>query len=281
MATNFISPATISPSSYVVNTYTLADIATQAYRLAGGLLLAGQGINPSEQAEILDITNHMVDGLGLEALMWLFTIRTVFEIQANKYIYSIGPGADWDMEVPNKITNAGFIIQRGEGQTESELPMYCVGSFEEYQNIVAKLTQSSYPLVLYFQLTIGAGSQYGSVTVWPVPNQDSDSGAGAWISVYSPGRVQEFQTLDDPIVTPKGWREFLIYELATKIHERPPYSKQVMAPSVEMRAREYKDRIKDMQLTPLFAIADPASRSRRNPVAQPVKAWSPYGQSVD
>ena len=274
MGTNYQSPSATSTSYQPVNNYTLGQIVQQAYRLAGGLILAGQGINPSEQQEILDITNHFVDGLKLEILMFQFMIATTVAVQANKSVYSVGPGQDWDIERPEKIDDAGFVLQYNQGETESELPLSIVISFEQYKNIVAKQTQSSFPLLLYYQAT----TPYGSATLWPVPNVDSASDQGAYVRLYTPGYMQEFTSLDDPLIVPHGYREFMVYNLAIRIHQRPPYNKQIMDPSVTVMAAEYKTRIMDRQLTPILASSDPAVvRRGYGALEQPPRAWTPDG----
>lgn len=272
MGSNYVSPALVSPSSYNINQYLLGNIVQQAYRLAGGLILAGQGINPSEQAEILDITNHFIDGLKLEANFEQFTIRTVVQVVAYKQVYGVGPGQDWDIERPEKITNAGFVIQQGT-TSESEISMFIVDSFEQWQQLVPKLTQSSIPLALYYQGT----TPYGSATVWPVPEYNSANAQGASIAIYSPGYWQEFTSLDDPFVVPHGYREFCMYNLAVRIHQRPPYNKQPMDASVPIMAAEYKTRIANALLKPLFAVPDQACIGpNKYGLGQPPKAWDPY-----
>jgi hypothetical protein len=274
MAADFVSPSLVSSTAYNINNYTLANIVYRAYRMGGGLSLAGQGINPSEQQEILDIVNALIEGLKVEAYFIVFLIRTVVAIQANKQVYSVGPGGDWDIERPEKINNCGFVIQRNQGQSEAEIPMFVITSYEQWQEMVAKRVTSSIPLVLYYQATTAMG--YGSATIWPVPQYDSANNQSAYISLYTPGTVQEFSSLDDPFLVPKGYREFFMYELATKIHEMPPYSSRPMSPSVAVRAALYKQRVMDSQITPLFAVPDPAVMDRWNGVSQPPKSWCPY-----
>lgn len=283
MATNFVSPATVSPSSYTINQYAVSDMAYEAYRMGGGLKMAKQGLSPSEQQEILDILNHMVDGWGIENLMFLFTMRTVVSVSAGKYIYSVGPGGDWDIEVPNKINTAGFILQKDQGQSESELQMTIITSYQQYAEFVAKKVQASFPLVLYYQLTMGGNPQsgpvspFGSATLWPVPSADSASNQGAYVALYTPGRVQEFTSFDDVLCVPKGWREMIMYNLAIRVHQRPPYNKQPMDPSVEKMAILYKSRVMDQQITPLLAYPDQAVRGERMlQPSQPPRAWTPY-----
>ena len=268
---NYYSPSAVSPSSYNPQQYLLSNIVTQAYRKGGGLAHPGQGINGSEQAEILDITNAMIDGLKLEALFIEFFLRTVFQVVAYQSQYAVGPGQQWDVERWEKINSAGFIIEYG--QSESEIPMYVVADYTEYQSIVAKQTQSTIPLLLYYQATV----PYGTATLWPVPNASSADQSGARVAVYTPGMMQEFSSLDDPFVVAHGYREFFIYELATKIHENPPYNKRLMAPSVERRAIIYKNRIRDAQLTPLYASSDRAAMApTHNGILQPPRAFDPY-----
>lgn len=263
---NYASPSATSPFSYVVVNLTVGDVITKAARLAGALKFAGQGLNPSEQQEFLDILNSYVDGCKIENLLIMFFMRTVVTMINGQKDYSVGPGQDFDIERPPKIHSAGFLLQPGQS-TESELPMACLVNYQQYQQFVAKNTGSSIPLGLYYQPTI----PYGTATIWPVPNQSSQ------IAIYTQGVLQEFRSFDDDFITPQGYRDMLTYGLAVRIHEMPPYNRMPMAASVEQRAAFYKERVKNQQLTPILMGSDPAVLGRRySPSYGFPKSWTPY-----
>ncbi len=248
MGANFVSPSVVSPTSYNIQTFTLRQIAKQAYRMGGGLKSAGQDVNNSESDEALTMVNLMIDGWKIEALLVIFLIRTIVSLTLNKKDYGVGPGQDWDIERPEKINAAGFVLNAGT-PTESETPMQVVVSFEQYQGLVAKLVGSAIPIVLYYQATL----PYGTATLWPVPIDPTTK-----VVLYTPGTLQQFQTMDDPVITPKGYMEMLMYNLAIRVHQRPPYNKEPMDPMVANMANLYKERVKYQQVTPVLVGSDPA-----------------------
>lgn len=260
MATNFAAPVV-----YVKNTFQLSDMLYRAYRMARCLKHPGQGLSPSESQECLQVLNSMVDGWKMEDLLIVVTRRTIQNMNLNQKDYSVGPGQDWDMERPEKIHRAGFIV--GSGVNIAELPMEILLSFEQYQLFVVKNVGSSIPLALYYQATF----PNGTATVWPVPNVAST------IAVYVPQYLSEFSTVDDTFEVPDGYREMLQYGLAVKIHEL--YPETAMEPNIPRMAAVYKSRVKQHQFTPMFNAADPAvtqeNKSRRYAGGYP-KTWTPY-----
>jgi hypothetical protein len=245
-----------------------------AYRLAGALKMPGQGWSESESREALDICNAMIDGWRIERLLIIFYIRTIVNLVLNQKDYSVGPGQDWNIERQEKIHAAGFVLNLGT-PTESELPMSIVLSYEEYANIVAKNVQGSIPLILYYRATL----PYGTATIWPVYNQQiSENNGPTCIALYTRGVLQEFATIDDPIIMPQGFREMLLYNLAWRIHQRPPYNKMPIDPDVKNMAIFYKQRVKNQQLTPLIMTPDRAvnQNGQRDNLGSFPKAWSPY-----
>lgn len=281
MSTNYQSPALVSPSSYTITQWTIGQIATQALRLAGALKLPGQGASPSEQQEALDVLDHMIDGFKIESLLMQFLIQTDFAIQAGKSVYSVGPGRDWDIERPEKINTAKFVLNRGT-QTEASLPITVVTTYQQWSDLVAQLVQSSLPLILYYQPTAGTvasgSTPTGTANLWPVPNVDSVSNNGAYVRLYTPGYLQEFLTWDDQVITPKGYREMIMYNLAVAIHDRPPYNVRPMSPRVERMAVFTKDRVMAQQMTPVLAYSDEAALggTRRGSAFGHPRAWTPY-----
>src|ERR1700677_4082973 len=104
------------------NSYVLIDLLNQAARMAGSLANPGMGISPSESAEALYILNALIDGLKIENLMIVCYLRTYQNMNTNQQNYMVGPGQDFNIERPEKIHGAGFILQGGT-PSEAELPM--------------------------------------------------------------------------------------------------------------------------------------------------------------
>jgi hypothetical protein len=244
MATNFDPLAAPTAPQYYKPTIGVGDILYRAYRMARALLNPGAGISNSESQEGLGILNSMIDGLKIEGLLMYCTRRSEWQVVIGQSIYSIGPGGDFDMERPEHIHRASYLVPSNPQNRPAEIPMAIVLTFEEWQQLTVKNTQSSFPYAMYYQ----PFPPLGAVNFYPVPNQVST------IVLYTPQTMSELSTVDDPIIVPDGFREMLQYNLAVAIHE--VYPEKPMAPSVEMRADWYKRRVKANQLTPLFIGSD-------------------------
>ncbi len=228
----------------------VGEMLTEAYRMAGVLLAAGQGISPSEQAEALRSCNMMINGWKIERLLIIYFKRTVVDIVTDQKEYSVGPGQDFDVERVEKIPMTGYLVN--SGQTEAELPMQVVLTYEQYQAIISKNITSSYPLVFYYQALVQGDPgtvPYGKAILWPVPNQTGR------IAIYTPATLNAFETFDQIVYMPKGYQEMLAYNMAIRVHSRYPKAPWD-ARTVLEQARAYKERVKNMQLTPILIGSD-------------------------
>lgn len=252
----------------------VSDLIYRSARMARALKHPGQGVSvPSESTEFLGILNGMIDGLKAESLMIPYTNRTIFPITGGQKVYGVGPGQDWGIasdgvtpfETPEMITRAGFLIPGAS--TPTELPMYIILTYEEYAAYIIKDVPSNYPLVLYYQ----SARPYGAATLFPVPNINGQ------VAVYTPQWLSEFLTFDDIVYVRDGVREMLMYNLAVAIHEM--YPERAMAPSVELKAIEYKQRVRANQYTPMPIKSDGgATQNSGNGEfwgGYP-RAWTPY-----
>lgn len=257
-----------SSNQPVVITLQVSDLITAAARKGGALKHAGDGCNPSEFQEFLNLLNAMVDGLKIENLLVTNYDRLVFHLEINKKSYSVGIGGDFPMDRPEKIYRAGFLFNEGTTE-EAELPIKCLQDYTQYAAEVVKNVQSSLPLVLYYQAT----APLGTATFWPMPSQD-----GVPVVLYIRNVLQEFVSTDDTVYLQAGWRELLEYNLALRIHQNPPYNREPMDADVASMAQFYKQRVKDMQITPILTTPDPsASNNRGRWFGGLAKAWTPYG----
>lgn len=246
----------------------------QAYRKAGALKHPGQGISASESAEAMLICNMMINGWKIERLLIVYVQRKLVSFFAGQQNYSVGPGQDFDVERVEKIPAAGYILNPGE-TTESEIPMMVVLTYEQYERIIAKLTGSNQPLIMYYKALVEAipgNVPYGQATLWPVPNADGT------MAIYIPRTLDGFDDPSQIAYMPKGYQEMFVYNLAIRIHENYP-EKKWDERRVETAAAFYKDRVKNMQLTPILAFSDSAALAG---TSHPYwygypKTWTPYG----
>jgi hypothetical protein len=210
----------------------------------------------------------MIDGWKIENLLVTNFTRYVFQLLLNKKDYSVGLGGDFSMDRPEKIYRAGFLFNEGTTE-EAELPIKCLMDYTEYAAEVVKNVQSSLPLVLYYQATY----PLGTATFWPVPSQDLVP-----VTIYNRSVLQEFVSTDDTVYMPSGWREMLQYNLAVRIHQNPPYNKEIIDAAVEPMAEFYKQRVKNMQITPILTSPDPSATNKKGRwFGGLAKAWTPYG----
>lgn len=237
----------------------LLDVVQQCYRMANVLLAPGRGLSGSEQTEALHIMNASIDGMSIERYFFYQILRTVFAVVANQKDYSVGDaglGADWSgIQRPEKVLRTGIIVPGTPAGQESEIPIYTVLSYEEYAAIVTKDTTSTFPLVLYYQ----AGLQLGTATLWPVPR----ASYARQVVLYTPETVQEFTDISADYIVPRGFREFMEYEGAVKVHHRYPKNKSEaeMQPIYAM-AKEYKARVKAALCVPSFIASDAGALGR-------------------
>lgn len=248
----------------------------QAYRMAGALKHPGQGISPSEAKEATLITNMMINGWKIERLLFIYTKRTEVPFYSGKKDYSVGPGQDFDVERVEKFLGVGYVQYPGQVEQNSEIPMMLVVDFQQYQGIIAKLTGSTQPLLLYYKAlvpsAIPGNVPYGEATLWPVPNLDGS------LAIYTPATLDSFDTPDQIVYMPEGYQEMLTYNLAVRVHQRYPNNSWDGQTVMDM-AEFYKQRVKNMQITPILMGSDAGALGG---TAHPYwygfpKTWTPYG----
>ena len=255
----------------VTNTLVVSDIIQRSARIANCLVQPGQGVTNSESQEFLNTLNALIDSLKLEALVFEYVRSTDQTMNPNQRVYGVGPGQDFNIERPEAIPRASFLVSNGNnGQGPAEEPMQIILTFEQWQRFIVKGTTSSIPLALYYEASV----PYGTVQVWPVPNITSQ------IRIYTRQMLQEYLTVDDQVVIRDGYREMLIYGLAVKIHEMPPYNQRPMDPNVMQQAVDAKNRVRytAMAAMPMYIASDGGARqnqSTNNTYGFP-KTWDPY-----
>lgn len=245
--------------------FQVSDMLVAAYRMAHALKHPGQGLSPSESVEGLQVLNALIDGWKIETLLILYIRRTIQTMNPNQGVYGVGPGQDFDLERPEHIRRAGFIIAGNPNPAEE--PMENILTAEQWARFVVKDMTSTIPLAYYYQAAV----PNGAFRVWPVPSITSQ------IAIYTPQTLSEFSTVDDTVILANGFREMLQYNLAVKIHEL--YPDKPMASTVMENAIFTKARVKNNLITPLFIGSDGGAIQNASRGAFPggnPRAWTPY-----
>ena len=246
------------------------EILTIAYRKAGVLTAAGRGMNGSEQAEAVHILNSHLDGLKIERCFVYEVTRNPVPVYQNQQEYTVcdavtgalyGVAPDWNVQRPEHILGAGYLIPGGPPSNTAEIPMNVLLDFSQFQAIVNKQVTASQPRVLYYRAALnsqvvgpsGTGPA-GVAYLWPLPYQDGQ------MVIYLREAVNEIDDINNTVFIPQGYREFLEYSLACAVHEN--YPNAVWDPNVQVKAIKYKSRIMANQLTPLFITSDEAALSK-------------------
>lgn len=256
----------------VTNTLIVSDIIQRAARIGQCLVQPGQGVTNSESQEFLNSLNAMIDSLKTQALIFEYVRRTVQTMNVGQKVYGVGPNQDFNLERPEAIPRASFLVaDGGSSQGPAEIPMRIILSFEEWQRYIVKGTTSSIPLALYYEASV----PYGTAQFWPVPNVSSQ------IAIYTRQMLQEYLTVDDEVVLRDGYREILIYGLAEKINEMPPYNQRPMSASARQAIIDAKNRVKyiAMAAMPMYVSSDGGARQNQgnnSATSGFPKTWNPY-----
>lgn len=206
-------------------------------------------VAPQDMAMGLRWLNKIVDMQNANALIASALTRTVWDLVSGTAAYTVGAGGTVNVPRPVNLTGPGetvkFIDTSQDPDTELDL---VVMTDAQYQGIVQKDYQSTYPQGAYYNATIALG--FGTLTFWPVPNVSYLDGV-----LYSRAQTGAF-TLDTVLVLQSGVQAMLETKLALWL--APTFGK---TPSQELKdaARESdatvqasNTRIQDLQVDPAY-----------------------------
>jgi len=210
---------------------TVQDLVTHALEDCGRLKPGGTP-GTVESAVGLRTLNAMLDTWKTERLMVYAEVRTEFDIISGQQTYSIGTGANWDVERPERIERAEFIFTNTS--PEVEVPVKIL-SPQEWAALTPKKLTNTIQTMLYYEPTV----PNGTVTLWPKPTQN-------WkIAVWTWRTIGQFASLATTINLPPGYQEAIEYNLAVKLADKYPDTARVSQVTVEA-ARSAKRKIKTM-----------------------------------
>ncbi len=223
---------------------TANDLIRRAMLLIGNIG-KGESPDPDEAADGLVSLNAMLDSWSNESLSVYQTLQENFPLTGGTRTYTIGSGGVFNTTRPIRLTNA-FIRQT---TSNIDTTLKIMRTSDSYDKISLKISQSSFPDHLYYDLAY----PLGTIAVWPVPSISST----LFIDSYK--QLQQFSTLTTALSLPNGYERAIVYNLAMEISAE--YG-ATPSPVVMTIAMESKSAIKRINQKDIIARIDPGIFAR-------------------
>lgn len=187
----------------------LSEIIMPAYRIAGITMKARIRPNADMFAEAVPELNRFIGGLNTSRLN-IFTVAiNEFQLTTAK-VFTIGPGADFDMARPQRILQ-GVVVIPGTGATPVRLPPMYQMDDEEWSWVSLQDVPNAVPLAFYYDGSYDTSTGYGSIYLWP------QASAQYQVEWYTWQALPTFATQDDIVSLPPGAEDMLVYNLAKRL----------------------------------------------------------------
>lgn len=219
---------------------TALDLITTALRKVGALA-AGESLESSEASDGLAELNRMLDSWSNENLMIYAVVEEEFALTASKASYTMGSSGDFNTTRPVEIVKAGL---RDLDSPVNEYPV-TIYTVEQWSDIVAKTTDSTYPWAIYPENTY----PLETINVYPVPTTNYK------LVLYSLKPLSSFSALTTVASFAPGYEDAVIYNLAVRL--APEYGKSTTA-ELLMLATNAKKMIKRRNHRAKLLKVDPA-----------------------
>jgi hypothetical protein len=184
---------------------TASQIINSALRLIN-VLASGEVPEASEAQDALLVANSMLDAWNIDRLM-IYTINIQdFPLVASQQVYTLGLGGNFNAARPPKIERMSVVLVSNPANP-LELSMTYTTSEAEWQEILLKATQTTFPLMCYDD----GAFPLRSLSVWPVPREVDN------LRIYSWSQLSQFADLVTTYDFPPGYLEAVRYNLALRL----------------------------------------------------------------
>lgn len=188
------------------------EIITGAFDTCG-IVAPGQTLQPAQANGALGRLNRMMGQLKLQPLSQPVIARDVFPLTAGRggpsNPYTIGPGGDFNVARPIRLSGAGLLLVQATPATTVEIPRFVLTD-AGYQAIPIKDLGDTLFTYVYYKPTYA--SDRGSVYLYPVPTIATNS-----LVLYRAEPLTSFATLSTSYDLPDGCAEALEYNLARRL----------------------------------------------------------------
>lgn len=193
---------------------------TDSLRLCGQMEQPGRGANPEQIAEVTEFLNQMLDSWNTMRNSIYALTDLSFNLVGNQYIYTIGPGANFNGPRPQKIQRMDLIYE-----TEPQLlrlPIELIDA-DVWAAIRVPNLPNAVPIKCYYDngysQSPGGQTGWGTLYFWPGPM--SGFQVEMWIWSTLPATLG----VGDTLYVPPGYARAITYNLAFEI--LPLYPKNV------------------------------------------------------
>jgi len=148
----------------------------------------------------------MLDAWSIDRLM-IFTVAIQdFPLVAGQQVYTMGTGGNFNTSRPPKIERMSIVLLSNP-TNPLELSMLYTTSEAEWQAILLKATQTTFPQMCYDD----GANPLRSLSVWPVPREVNN------LRIYSWQALSQFADLATSYNFPPGYMEAMRYNLALRL----------------------------------------------------------------
>lgn len=192
---------------------TILQLITSSLRL---LNVVQSGETPND--EDINITQYaletMIDSFSNDRLMIYQISPQQFPFVANKQIYTLGPGGDWDTTRPIRIEEAYVTYQGNTGAQTVDLKIKPLNS-SQWAAITVKQTPSTFAMSYYDD----GAFPLRNISFWPIPTTAQLCTLWMWEPL-----VDLSSGLTTQIFFPPGYERAFRYNLALEV--APEFGKQ-------------------------------------------------------
>lgn len=216
---------------------TAGDLITRALRQAN---ILGEGQVPSgdQSNDALVTLNDMLDAWNTDSLVLYQTTNDQVTTVANKSVYTVGTGGDWNVDRPGQI-NSAYVDYQGVSFQVFEINQ------DEYNLLSLKTMTQVFPRFFLYLNTF----PLGTLTLWPTPTTNSTF-------TMSVDRVlANIPSTGATVVLPPGYSKAIRANLAMELCVE--YGKEP-SPTLVKLAKDSKADVKRANHVPTIAEYDPA-----------------------
>lgn len=180
---------------------TVRDLLTKAFKTAR-ILGDGEPMSNSEATDALDVLNAILEQANIDKLLSYYKASILFPLVSNQISYTIGPTST----TPNVVAVRPVeIIDAFSRRGGVDMPVF-VGTKEDYDRIQIKDTGiAGWEHMLYYEASWPKGTIY-------VYHKPLDGATTLHLTVMAD--ITLFETLDDTVSMPPGYRNWLQYKTA-------------------------------------------------------------------
>ena len=191
---------------------TALDLITASLKDIG-VLAATETAPAGDAADALDSLNALIDQWKAERLQIFTVTRTTWTISASDGEYTVGTGANVNVDRPVFVDHVNYIETSTTPDTETSLIALTEAA---YAGIQQKALTATYPTHYYYNPTFSSG--LATLTLWPTPTATTLTGA-----LYAPTPLAELAALSTAFSLPPGYERMIVKNLALELV--PSYGK--------------------------------------------------------